>query len=293
LKVGRDGVEKVRQDVFKKHSELVKRIRAGEDLTGDLARAANELNSLYQKALAVCNIFWEKYPPNKYMKTISREERKECFAPQGTVPCVWIADWIVEDERDGSVWIRDAKTTSEDFSAIMVGFLYSVQCRFYRLMSAQEKWGDRVKGFIVDMLKMPSIKLCGKDEKMAAKLGCTPMEAYIQRVKEWYEANEETPMDSRAIVFNEDLHNPEIMSGLDTVIDLWGREPKPELFSKDITTSKCHSNRRTCPYYTLCNSDPAGWPSLIEQYYEIRELPERKKNEKVSKDSRADSNSDD
>lgn len=273
MKAGRDGIEKVQQKVIKQHSKLVERIKAGEDLTGDLARAANDLNHLYQKALAIVTIFWEKFPPKKYMTTICREERKESFSPQATIPCVWIADWIVEDKRDGSVWIRDAKSTSEDFNSVMMGFLFSVPCRFYRLMAAQEEWGDRVKGFILDMIQVPTIKLCGKDEKQAAKLGCTPFEAYVHRVEDWYEVQPEDPMRSEAIVFNEDIHNQEIMNGLATITDLCEREADPKLFDRDITKSRCYHYRKPCSYYPLCSSNMSAWPSLIEQFYEVRREP--------------------
>lgn len=275
MKAGRDGVEKVQQEVIKQHSKLLDRIKAGEDLSGDLARAANELNHLYQKALAIATIFWTTFPPKKYMKTICREEKKESFAPNGTVPCVWIADWIVEDTRDGGIWIRDTKTTSETLDAILTGFLYSVPCRFYRIMAAQEEWGDRLKGFILDTIQVPTIKLCGKDEKQAAKLGCTPFEAYVQRVKEWYKAQDEDPMKSPAIVFNEDIHNPEIIKALADAIELQERDADPKLFSRDVTGSRCYHYRKVCPYYALCSTGIDGWPSLIERYYEIREEPKQ------------------
>lgn len=280
MKAGRDGIEKVQQEVFKKHARLVERIKAGEDLTGDLVRAANDLNHLYQKALAIVTIFWEKFPPKKYMTTICREERRESFGPQATIPCVWIADWVVRDERDGSVWIRDAKTTSESFDSVLMGFLHSVPCRFYRMMAAQEKWGNKVKGFILDMVQVPTIKLCGKDEKVAAKLGCTPFEAYVQRIKDWYETQQEDPMRSVAVVFNEDIHNPEIMHALDKITELWEREANPGNFDRDVTRSRCYHYRKPCPYYPFCSSDISAWPSLIEQFYEIREDPQVKEKEK-------------
>lgn len=280
MKGGREGIEKVHQRVVKRHSKLVERIKAGEDLTGDLVRTANDLNHLYQKALAICTIFWNRFPPKDYMETICREERKESFLPSTTTPAVWIADWIVRDKRDGSVWIRDIKTTGEESAAILTGFLYSIQCRFYRLMTAQEEWGDMVKGFILDIINTPTIKICGKDDKAAAKLGCTPFEAYVQRVKEWYEvqANKvDDAMISVAIVFNEDIHNAEIIDALDTITCLQEQDCTPSNFNRDLTRSRCYWNRRACPYYPLCSSNESAWPSLIEKYYEIREKPETKK----------------
>jgi hypothetical protein len=142
------------------------------------------------------------------------------------------------------------------------------------MLVSKTEWGKDVKGFILDLAKVPSIKLCGKDEKNAAKWECTVMEAYIQRVKEWYEGQEEEAMKSMAIKFNEPIENMEIIRTVQHVLLMWGTEALPENFSKDLTRSTCYAYEKECPYYVLCSSDPVTWPSIIEQMFEV--VPEHK-----------------
>ena len=272
LQVGEARLEEVHEEVVKQHAGLLQRIKEGEDLTGDLAREADGLHANYNKAVAVVRIFWEKYPPAEHMETVCREERID--GDEAGVPRTGYMDWVVRDKRDGSVWIRDTKTTSRKFEAVLTGFSHCVQCRFYRILAMNRPWGKDVKGFILDLVKVPSIKLCGKDEKMAAKLDCTPMEAYIQRVKEWYENQDEDAMKSVAIAFNEPVENREIVKDFEKVKKLWEMEALPENFSKDETRSSCYAYEKVCPYYVLCSSDPVTWPAQIEEMFEV--VPEHK-----------------
>lgn len=291
MQVGEARVEEVHQEVIKQHAALLRQIRKGEDLIGDIKREADGLNASYMKALAVAKIFWDKYPPAEHMETVCREkkiegdlmpflrERLQCGGVTGDIPLVGYLDWVVRDKRDGSVWIRDTKTTSRKFASILTGFSHCIQCRLYRLLPWTEKeisltWGRDVKGFILDMVKVPSIKLCGKDEKNAVKWECTVMEAYIKRVKEWYEGQEEEAMKSVAIAFNEPVNPRELMYNLMKVYNLWAKEAQPENFSKDLTRHECYAYEKECPYYVLCSSDPVTWPSIIEQMFEV--VPEHK-----------------
>jgi hypothetical protein len=227
--------------------------------------------------VAVAEIFWKRFPPKDYMETVSREERIEgTLSPRSySLPIKGYVDWVVRDTRNGSVWIRDTKTTSRKFASILTGFQWSVQCRFYRLIAEERTaWGKDVKGFILDMIRVPSIRLCGKDEKEAAKLGCTPMEAYINRVEMWYSEQDET-MASMAIPLTEPIRNPELMEVLADVGNMWHEEATPRLFEKDITRNTCYAYEKVCPYYVLCSSDPVTWPATIEQMFEVIEEPEK------------------
>jgi len=267
LQVGEARCEEVHQEVIKQHGALREQILKGEDLTGDILREANELHSNYTKALAVAKIFWEKYPPAEHMETVCREERIE--GEWTGTPVVGFMDWIVRDTRDKSVWIRDTKTTSRKFDSILTGFQWSVQARFYRKLAMSRPWGKDVKGFILDMVKVPTIKLCGKDEKNAATWECTVMEAYIKRVKEWYAEQDEESMKSVAIKFNEPVDNIEIGKVYCKTQDMWGAEALPENFSKDLTRGSCYAYEKVCPYYVLCSSDPLTWPAQIEEMFEV------------------------
>jgi len=272
LQLGELRCEEVHQEVIKQHAGLLEQIKKGEDLLGDIAREANDLNSNYTKALAVAKIFWEKYPPAEHMETVCREEKIEGLI--NGVPIIGFMDWVVRDKRDGSVWIRDTKTTSRKFESILTGFQWSVPCRFYRVLSLNREWGKDVKGFILDMVKTPTIKMCGKDEKNAAKWECTVQEAYIRRLKDWYAEQEDDSMKSVAIKFNEPIWPSELNTTVEGVVLLWEEEALPQWFSKDLTRSSCYAYEKVCPYYDLCNSDPVTWPSLIEQMFEV--VPEHK-----------------
>lgn len=279
LQKGQERKEEVHQEIIKEHVVLTERIKNGEDITGDLERAANELSDTYQKAIAVVSIFWEKFPPREYMKTVCREQPIEAVYVQGNdtrimngLPLVGIMDWVVLDERDGSYWIRDTKSTSRSFESITTGFKFSIPCRFYRILAEIGiEWGHKVKGFILDMLATPSIRMCGTDEKAAAKLGCTVLEAYIGRVKEWYEKEGEKSITSVGIAFAEPTYNREIVMAFALLQRLWEMPPNPECFARDQTKSMCYAYERMCPYYGLCSSDSSTWPAQIEQFYQVRE----------------------
>jgi len=282
MKVGEGGVDKVREEVVKEHEGLLERIRKGEDLTGDLARMAKELGELHQKALAVARIHWKKFPPKKHIKTLCREEVLEGeFSMSVTnsmkVPLLGIVDWAVKDSRDGGVWIRDTKTTGNPFESILTGFLYCIPCRMYRILGDQNKeWRGKIKGFILDMIRTPGIKLCSKDIKNANSWSCTPAEAYMKRVEEWYECQEET-MESSAIAFNEPVYNREIVSALEYMCKLWNHPPNPDSFCRDQTRSTCYAYKKVCPYYRLCSSDESTWPIQISEFYEVRGDDPKKK----------------
>ena len=282
LQVGEARCEEVHQEVIKQHGALLEQIKKGEDLLGDIAREANDLNANYTKALAVAKIFWEKYPPAEHMETVCREERIE--GDWAGTPVVGFMDWVVRDKRDGSVWIRDTKTTGKPFAATLTGFQWSVPCRFYRVLAMSREWGKDMKGFILDMVKTPTIKMCGKDEKNAAKWDCTVQEAYIRRLKDWYAEQDDDSMKSVAIKFNESVDNMEIGKVFCKAQDMWGSEALPDNFSKDLTRSSCYAYEKVCPYYDLCNSDPVTWPSLIEQMFEI--VPEHKDRKEEGKEKK-------
>jgi len=285
LEVGSERIEEVHQEIVKQHEALLAQIREGEDLMGDLQREANELHGAYIKAVAVASIFWERFPPKEYMVTVEREKEYAGEIPAGhlanpysvPLPVVGYVDWKVEDNRNKERWIRDAKTTSRSFQSMLVGFPHCIQCRFYRVLSNLCLPDEPdIRGFILDIIRVPTIRMCGKDEKQAAIEGCTPLDAYIKRVKDWYDEQDET-MGSHAIIFNEPVWPQELVSEIRRVSHMWNAEALPENFNRDLTRSTCYAYEKECPYYVLCSSDPATWPSYMEQMFEIvPETPGRK-----------------
>ncbi|KKN01654.1 hypothetical protein LCGC14_1125570 [marine sediment metagenome] len=269
MQVGKKGIPTVREEVMKSYNTLVDRINKGEDLDGYLAREAKEIGDLFNKALAICTIYWERFPPKDYIKTMGREIVLESVhrPPLGNkdVPLIGIIDWLVKDERNSGLWIRDYKTTGQKFEMKMTGIVYGLQGRYYRFLSK-----DSIKGFILDMIKTPGIKLCGKDKKTADLEGITPEEAYKIRVEEWYETEDEV-MDSRAVAFlDEPVDNRELMTYLNYACNLWLAPCKPENFTRDITLGKCTAYRKRCPYYELCSSAMSTWPAQVEQFFQVR-----------------------
>lgn len=274
MQLGKDDIKVAHEEVMKTYNTLMERIKRGEDLEGYLAKEAKEIGDLWNKAVAVTSIYWDRYPPKEHIKTLGREIvlEAEYKTPlfQTPVPLVGIVDWPVEDTRNGNQWMRDFKTTSQPFETKMTGLTYGVQSRFYRFLAHECALWLKLKGFLLDIIKTPSIKLCGKDHKGAEKQNITPEEHYKNRVIEWYETQDET-MDSRGVVFPEEDYLPsELKVHLDYACQLWEAPCVPEKFPRDITLSKCVAFRSQCPYYGLCSSNPVTWPAEIEQFYEIR-----------------------
>ena len=281
--VGPDGVDTVREEVIREHGKLLKEIREGGDLTGSLLIKAKGIGETLDKAIAIAKIYWEKFPPKDYIKTICREETLEetITTELGELPTLNRLDRIDIDTRNGGVWLRDTKTTTQGFDSVLTGYLWCAQCRMYRV--AATSWLKRsetegaIRGFILDMIAVPGIKYCPNTKDAETKGG---FNHYIQRVKEWYQTAEtkakamgQSPetMTSMAIQFNEPLLNREFLQGLTRIHKMWLEDPVPEKFSRDLTRAHCFKYRKKCPYFDLCNSDVSAWPSLIEQSYEIRE----------------------
>jgi len=275
MHVGEGRIVTVQREVADQQNELMARIQKGEDLTGDLARTAQGLTELYNKALVMARIFWKRFPCPDYLETMAAEKTIEMAL--SSFPGITIKgrlDKIVRDTRDGVMWIRDSKTTSRDIAYTLTGYMFSIQCRLYRLLAI-----DYVpKGFILDIARVPSIKFCNKDKDF---------DAYLIRVEKWYEEQEElgvTPMTSKAIIFSEPLMNDELTNVLATAIGLANKKMMPNNFSRDVTTSYCKDYNKVCPYYDLCNSDEAGWPSLINRLYDVVDSPitEEQQQERIS-----------
>jgi len=304
-KEGADGVEVVRKRVRSIQEKLMERIDAGEDLTGDLARSAGEITNLFNKALVMAQIFWEKYPPNPNLITLCREEAIECEITG--LPAKGRLDHIQMNGNTGVVWIRDEKSSSLSFAELCTGYEFSIQCRWYRLLA--EAWLKRkkekikkdatdigiglptaraeVSGFVLDYMMFPGIKFCDSDRdfteephtfKSGKRKGETEIskkyfgepkfENYLKRVKQWYIDNMDSdPIRSMAILFSEPTLPDEMMPQIERIRRLYTADPVPSNFPRDITRSHCVAYRRVCPYYELCSADETIWPDIIERLF--------------------------
>ena len=211
-------------------------------------------------------------------------------------------DKLLVDTRNGNIWIRDHKSTGmKTLAVIFAGFPWSTQARIYRiltesyllgLMAQEAKTGEKIgpydgaiKGFILDGIMKPGIKLCGKDEKNAKLWNCDVEDAYLQRVKEWYGEKDTAAIKSQAIMFNEPLYSIELSAELCKMYDLSKRGNNPQEYQRDPSRFHCFLYESQCVFYDLCSMPRSSWPELFETKYKIKEL--EKKDEKETTDKSA------
>ena len=273
MELGPSGIETVREQVRADQTVLMGRIQNGEDLTGELARAAQGLTELFNKALVMAQLFWTKFPVPPNIKTLGRELVVE-MPPDAN--CKYIRrgkiDQLVLDEDTRDVWVRDTKTTSRDIAFTLSGCGWSIQSRFYRMLATHYvenlennvNLSGKIRGFIYDVAQVPGIKFCKKDADFAA---------YLKRVEQWYLDAGLDAMSSKAIVFNEPILGAELLQAIYTTsLLLDARLDIPEVlvsFPRDVTMDSCKGFNRVCDYMKLCESDMAGWPSIINGLFTI------------------------
>jgi len=277
--------QEVRAWVTGMQTELMARVDKGEDLDGQLLRQANLLTTLYQKAEAMAKLFWERYPTPSYLKTIGTEIKHTMTIPFVNGPLKGMVltgtiDKLVQDTRKGDFWIRDHKSTGMNtLDVIFAGFPWSPQARIYRILAEDfcnnftPLIGTKhpVVGFILDGIMKPGIKLCGKDEKNAKAWNCSVEDAYLRRVKEWYDEKDTDAIKSQAIMFNEPLYPMELSAELIKMYDLSKRGNNPKEYQRDPSRFHCMLYDSPCIYLDLCESPMSKWPELFDTKYKIKE----------------------
>ena len=280
-------------------SSLITKIDKGEDLDGQMARTVSALTVSYNKAEAMSQIFWEKYPQPSYLKTIGVEikHKMDLKFPRGiTIPLEGTIDKLLLDTRNGNIWIRDHKSTGRSLYSLFLGIQWSIQARLYRILARnycqkndtilhQLQLDGKVVGFILDGILKPGIKLCGKDEKNAKIWNCSLDDSYLRRVKEWYavkeEENEGSTIKSQSIMFNEPLFPDELKRDLTQLYNISIKPNDPKCYSRDGTRFHCFLYEKPCIYESLCSSPISSWPDLLDKKFKIHE---EKKNENIETD---------
>jgi len=278
--------------VTKKQVKLMIQVEKGEDLDGQILRLANLLTTLYNKAEAMAKLFWERYPTPSYLKTIGTEIKHTMTIQNGPLKGMVLEgtiDKLLEDTRNADHWIRDHKSTGmKTLAIIFAGFPWSTQARIYRILTVDYlvktgqdlKWAlEHTKGFILDGIMKPGIKLCGKDEKNAKAWNCSAEDAYLRRVKEWYDEKDTDAIKSQAIMFNEPLYPPELMWELTKMkaMSHWGNNPLK--YHRDPSRFHCMLYDSPCIYLDLCESPMSRWPELFDTKYRIKEEEKNETNE--------------
>ena len=154
-------------------------------------------------------------------------------------------DVVLKDCATGDVWIADHKTTTADimgfgpyWQALQVDGQMSNYCLAFG-----------ARGFVYDVARKPSIKLCGKDEKAGQEAGISPEAAYqircaaqiAQSTAEYYQWREHLKTD-------EEL--------MEAKIDLWQQVEMFRACDKDgrwpRNSDACVNRYGTCPYVDVC-----------------------------------------
>ena len=279
-------------------TDLMERADRGEDLDGEMVRKANLLTTSYNKARAMAQLFWERYPTPKYLKTMGSEikhtvtfSQYSCSltglspVPAGLIGMVLTGtiDKIILDERNGNIWIRDHKSSGmKSLKPVFAGFKWSPQARIYRILAEDyclknhfdTNKRNSITGFILDGILKPGIKLCKKDIKNAKEWQCSEEEAYLRRVKEWYAEKDLDAIRSEALMFNEPLFSRELTQELLFMKELASRANDPSEYNRDPSRYHCSLYESECVYMDLCQSPKAKWQELFEIKYKIKSAEE-------------------
>lgn len=280
--VGPEGINTVRKEVTEQIEELAQRIDAGEDLLGEIERAAKKLQENLDKAVAMVQIMWEKYPKPANHKTLLREKSIRMKMTMGTngeeVELVGIPDELVENTDTGEVWVRDSKTSTRDVQYTLTGYQYGLQKRIYRILATEfleEQGKPPPVGFIIDLLQVPTIKYCPTTKDKEG------FNHYIDRCRKWYEEKGDNAIRRFALPYTESIMPEELGWSLITVAAATSAPAEPKLFPRDITGSYCTHYERVCDYYELCSKSESAWDAIIEEKFEVR--PPKQKTEGVKK----------
>lgn len=266
----------VDEDIQADLNALSQRIGDEGDLDGSLEAAATALDKAWSVGKAMAHHFYENvFPLPEYYSAVDAETHIACGVPhpvsEGShVMVEGTLDGILQDLRNGNVWIVDHKTSGDRPSAATIGRAWAYQSRLYRLLAKYGTSEGEPLGFVWNFIQRPSIYLCGKDRKAAEEEGITPLDAYLQRVHEWYDekaaSQGEPTVNSSAVRFPRDLYSRGFAADLDFV-DFLANVPI------DTDHDTCFPKRghackgrygRPCPYYEFCTASIPSWPVILD-----------------------------
>lgn len=270
----------------------------GEALEATLKKVEED----YHKARATGFVFWQFVP-------FAKDEYEVLRTPDGTPmievllttkvaglsrPILTPVDLALVEKATGDIWIVDYKTTSFDPKKRAIPTKISVQLALYRvgLQHHLDQWHANglapkrtVTGSLHAIIKKPGIKCCGKDEKQAKEDGTDVFTAFIKRLVQWYKDAETKDPSNPPLILD-----PNRFSGPTFNRELWGRlkqygkachaAPNIDAFYR-VGESACLQYNKICPYMVLCNSNPAMWPDLIRQRFEISFREDREKDNEL------------
>lgn len=296
------------------HSAIASRIEAAisetKDPLGELTYALRDFEQTFSKALMLRRVLTRSCPQPDYVKTLCVEEPVTFQVTHPTAakhgfPAMTLSsrlDKLVLDQRpesNHSVWVRDYKTTLRDADFFLTGYSYSLQCLLYRMaaeawLSANTAEPHTVRGFILDILQVPTIRMSaadrdytvatktlksgpnkGKEVTEKVYTGEPLFENYLKRCEEWYADKGKDAVRSYPIFYTGPTMTPDLLSVLYMAHRYTHLEkPTTRAYPKDLTASYCTYYERVCNYYPLCSSDEAAWSSIIEAKYTVKDPSE-------------------
>lgn len=310
LELGPTSETHIRAEAFANISEHIKAVENGSDILGTSYQVIKRMEDNLNVARVMALAFWDKYPTDTNLQTIVREQEiSDFFLLEGDIT-VWLAgrlDNLSFYATDASYWVKDIKTTSLSPEEKLVGYEWGPQKRIYRLLATSYiqriiglKNHTGPKGFILNVIQTPGIRLSGEDrdytiEKHILKSGPRKgetedrkvfdgepkFENYVKRCKDWYAKEAITdPIRSFMIPFSEEpLPRPFQKALMECT--LWEKKnisdlPLPklaEIYYEDPTATHCYAWGGACDYYPLCQKSCDCWKNIIEASYK-QEIPE-------------------
>jgi len=155
------------------------------------------------------------------------------------------ADVLLQHKDTGEIWICDHKTTTKEIFGF--GTYWQILQIDGQMNNYCLSYGAR--GFIYDVVRRPTIKMCGKDEKEAKERGITTEDAYQNRIEsdileepsKYYQWREYTKTD-------DDMNEARL--------DLWQQVEMFHSCNKDgrfpRNCNSCVSFYGNCPYIPVC-----------------------------------------
>lgn len=247
------------------------------DLSGEIASMIGATDDAWSKAKVICRIFWDRHPFDPDIQVVWAED-PIAIELDGSLIVQAKPDLVVRSQ--GGLWIFDHKTTTKDPSDLLLGRPWHYQTALYTAV-VEEKFEEEVLGFLYNVLAVPTIKCCGKDEKAAKKKGCTPFEAYMERVSQWYDDYKTNPFVTNWVPNTTGIADDllriecEVCAGTATDgISNYGENGPHDkcsleaCFARDYTGNACYRFFKKCPFHGLCETQPASWPQQIEMTFD-------------------------
>ena len=252
------------------------------DLSGETEKSLKAVQDAWSVAKAVGEIFLLRYPPEATLNgfpdcavefvAVERKFNFSYLPPESelTVNDIEIGGTpdailkVTPKKGDPYLIVMDHKTTTKDLKTAITGFSYNPQVLMGATL-AEREFKLPVRGFIFNVIKMPTIRYCGKDKTF---------QDYVDRCIRWYaDTKDGEKMRSWSIGCSEQqrkLADSAFWRTLETIrfaIAMGTTIPKEEMEGSWLhamlaffpaTYTGCSQGFRDCDFVPLCEACSAG-----------------------------------